>query len=102
MKHFQLLFGILLFNVFILNAQYWKLTGNSATTPGTHFIGTTDTKAFIFKVNNQKSGILDYNSSTALTSFGYHSLYLNTTGFFNTGFGHSALAANTTGNNNTG
>ena len=30
----------------------WLLTGNSGTTPGTNFIGTTDAKDVIFKTNN--------------------------------------------------
>ncbi len=30
----------------------WSLTGNTGTTAGTHFIGTTDAKDFVFKTNN--------------------------------------------------
>ncbi|NTW32295.1 MAG: tail fiber domain-containing protein [Bacteroidetes bacterium] len=30
----------------------WQLTGNSGTTTGTNFIGTTDNKDFVFKTNN--------------------------------------------------
>src|SRR6188768_1479296 len=30
----------------------WSLTGNAGTTPGTHFVGTTDNKALYFKTNN--------------------------------------------------
>lgn len=33
------------------NAQ-WSLTGNSGTTAGTNFIGTTDSRALVFKTNN--------------------------------------------------
>ena len=35
-----------------VGASGWGLTGNSGTTPGTNFIGTTDNKALEFKVNN--------------------------------------------------
>jgi hypothetical protein len=30
----------------------WDLNGNSGTTPGTHFIGTTDPQALVFKTND--------------------------------------------------
>lgn len=30
----------------------WNLTGNSGTTPGTNFLGTTDDKDVVFKTNN--------------------------------------------------
>lgn len=33
----------------------WALTGNSGTTPGTNFIGTTDNVALEFKVNNARA-----------------------------------------------
>ena len=33
-------------------AQGWELTGNSGTTPGTDFIGTTDNQDVVFKANN--------------------------------------------------
>jgi hypothetical protein len=32
----------------------WKLAGNSGTTPGTHFVGTTDNQALEFKVNGSR------------------------------------------------
>ncbi len=36
------------------NGVFWKLAGNSSTTPGTDFIGTTDAQALIFKTNNSE------------------------------------------------
>ncbi|MFN3409755.1 MAG: tail fiber domain-containing protein [Limisphaerales bacterium] len=36
-------------------ANAWKITGNSSTTPGTHFVGTTDNQALEIKVNNQRA-----------------------------------------------
>ncbi|MDR7370344.1 tail fiber domain-containing protein [Flavobacterium aquidurense] len=35
-----------------LSASGWALNGNAGTTPGTHFIGTTDNKDLVFKANN--------------------------------------------------
>ncbi len=47
----------------ITSATAWQLTGNSGTTPGTNFIGTTDANALEFKTNNAISGVLDPNGS---------------------------------------
>ena len=33
----------------------WSLTGNSGTTPGTNFLGTTDNSALELKVNGQRA-----------------------------------------------
>src|SRR3954466_12375220 len=33
-------------------AQSWSLTGNSGTNPPTNFLGTTDSKALVFKTGN--------------------------------------------------
>ena len=35
-----------------LNSTAWRTTGNSGTTPGTNFIGTTDNQAFEIRVDN--------------------------------------------------
>jgi len=92
----------------------WGLTGNALGTTTTNFIGTTDDKALVFKVNSQKAGLV---SSGTNTSFGYqtlssntgnnntangaYSLYKNTDGYHNTSIGASALQENTTGYFNT-
>ena len=51
----------------------WKLTGNSGTTAGTNFIGTTDAQDLDFRVNNniryritQKGQLYTYNSSNSV------------------------------------
>ncbi len=52
--------GIILFASFKnVNAQTWNTTGNSGTTPGTHFIGTTDKKNFVIKTNNIQRTVID-------------------------------------------
>jgi hypothetical protein len=33
----------------------WKISGNAGTTPGTHFVGTTDNQALEIRVNNQRA-----------------------------------------------
>ncbi len=72
----------------------WSLTGNSGTSPVTHFIGTTDNNALIFKVNNNKAGEVSSGTNTA---FGYYALNSNTSGSSNTAFGNNSLYNNTSG-----
>lgn len=84
----------------IVASSGWSLTGNSGTDPVTHFIGTIDTRPFIIKVNNVRSGYVD--SINANTSFGFRSLDSITTGTLNTAIGYKSLTANKTGGYNTG
>ena len=94
----------------------WSLTGNSGTLSGTNFLGTTDSQPLLFKVNNQKSGLVDHiNLSTAFgyqalnanpgsenSAFGYLALSSITTGISNTAVGSNALPVNSSGVNNSG
>ncbi len=111
------------------NGSTWGLTGNSSTTAGTNFIGTTDNIDLVFKRNNLSSGFLGAtntafgnaslpNNSTAINSaafgynalnantasgisaFGYNALAANTSGASNAAFGYNSLYLNTTGANN--
>lgn len=89
----------------------WSLTGNSGTIDGTNFIGTTDSIAVNFKVNNQQAGRIDPAGSTFYgykagmnnlstngnTGIGFNALYSHTTGHGNTANGAYALYSNTTG-----
>lgn len=44
----------------------WLLTGNSGTSPSTHFLGTIDDKDLVFKINNTEAGRLSvYEFSAA-------------------------------------
>lgn len=45
----------------------WKLTGNAGTTPGTHFIGTTDNVSFQVKTNN--AARFDFTNNGRLRSY---------------------------------
>ncbi|PJJ74511.1 endosialidase-like protein [Thermoflavifilum aggregans] len=36
----------------VISSTDWHLTGNSGTTPGTNFLGTTDNQDLVFKTNN--------------------------------------------------
>ena len=99
------------------NANVWTLTGNSGTTAGTNFIGTTDNVDLLFKANNTESGRIDLSANgTAFgveslfsvtsgiynTAFGYNTLKLITSGSANTALGYSSLATSTSGDNNIG
>ncbi|HTB99316.1 MAG TPA: Ig domain-containing protein [Ferruginibacter sp.] len=77
----------------------WSLTGNSGTNPSTNFIGTTDNKDVIIKMDNVRSGLLD--DSLGNTSWGFNALANNPTGGYNTAVGDGALARNTKGMYNT-
>jgi hypothetical protein len=77
----------------------WSLTGNAGTNSSTNFIGTTDNKPLVFKINNIRSGFID-NGLTDNTAFGYESLSNNTTGSSNTATGSYALYSNNTGTYN--
>lgn len=67
----------------------WSLTGNTATVPGTNFIGTIDNKDLIFKRSNIQAGRLGDSN----TSFGKSSL-MNSIGIKNTAIGSKALELN--------
>ena len=75
----------------------WHTTGNSGTTPGNNFLGTTDDKDLMLKRNNTQAGLI----GTTNTSYGLNSLIENNTGTENAAFGVGALQSNTTGSRNT-
>lgn len=77
----------------------WLTTGNTGTTAGTNFLGTTDNQDLVFKRNNVQSGWL--NNALNNTAFGVGSLPMVATGTQNTAFGANTLSANTTGPANT-
>jgi len=81
-----------------LHGSTWSLTGNSGTTPGTNFIGTTDATAIHFRQNNVPSGVID--SATNNTSLGYRSLASSPTGTSTTAVGAHCLQNNTSGSYN--
>ena len=76
----------------------WKLGGNSGTDTAKNFIGTTDNKPLLFKVNNQLSGHID--NVRVNTFFGYQAGKNYTTGWGSIGIGQNALLNNTTGYDN--
>lgn len=80
-------------------AAGWELTGNSGTTAGTNFIGTTDDEPLRVKVNNQQAGLI-LNNSPWNTFFGYGAGKSNTSGNINVGIGWGALRDNQTGGSN--
>lgn len=92
----------------------WLLRGNSGTSAATHFIGSTDNVPLVFKVNNQKAGLIDVapnlflgyqaglaNTGNENTGLGYQALYSNNTGGGNTATGTYALGLSTSGSGNT-
>lgn len=78
----------------------WFTNGNTGTDSSINFIGTSDAHPLAFRVNNQKSGWIDFTGNNN-TSLGYQGLLANTTGFLNTALGSNTLKANITGGRNT-
>lgn len=76
----------------------WSKNGNAGTTPGTDFIGTTDGRSLLFKVNNIPSGNMDIVQGN--TFFGYSSGKVFTTGINNVGIGQNSLSSLTTSSEN--
>jgi len=96
MKNFILIFIAFFItvsaNVF---SQTWSLTGNAGTT-NSNFVGTTDNRPLLLKVNNQWAGSTGFTDNYNV-SFGYSSLNPLNAGGNNTAFGAQALRANTSG-----
>jgi hypothetical protein len=79
------------------DTDYWKLTGNSSTTGGVNFIGTTDDQPVEFRVNNQRA--LRLESQGRLVGGPGNNLAMNATysailgGQFNTNESHHSSIA---------
>jgi len=101
-------------------ASGWSLTGNSGIDTSINFLGTTDQKPLLLKVNNQPAGELynntvsigvnafhdPKNSGIPITAVGFNALHSNSWqgsagGIENAAFGTDALSLNTTGSVNT-
>ena len=93
----------------------WSLKGNAGTDPTINFIGTTDKKPVIFKINKNHYGIISIDNLAfgkfsllsnidgfANVAFGDFSLRNNTSGIYNIGIGTYSLFNNATGNDNIG
>ena len=84
----------------LFNNYGWSLTGNSGTTAGTNFIGTTDAQDIVFKVSSLESGRISVSASNT-TALGVGALALNSSGTNNSAFGAGALNYLTSGDSNT-
>jgi hypothetical protein len=80
------------------SGQAWLLGGNAGIDPSINFIGTTDSKDLVFKVNNTESGRIGVSSFNS--SFGISTLFQNTSGGNNVAFGSYALSKNNAGSYN--
>lgn len=83
----------------LLSGKVWGLQGNSGTTPGTDFVGTTDANDLVFKTNNVESGRL--NLALLNASYGYQALTSVTIGASNVALGYQAGQNVSTGSSNT-
>src|SRR5665213_910319 len=83
----------------IVAGSGWSLTGNKGTDSVRDFIGTTDAKPLMFRINNNWAGMIDSVSGNSF--LGYAAGKNNSTGINNTGYGYQALQSNTAGSYNT-
>lgn len=86
-------------NILASSDNAWNTSGNSGTSSGTNFIGTTDNVDVVFKRGNSPAGLLAHQ--TFNTSFGVNS-YKGTpsgssAGRWNTAIGYNSLHGNTSG-----
>ena len=106
--NFIIFFVIVSTNVFSQTSS-WSLTGNGGTNTS-NFLGTTDNKPLIFKVNNNNAGLIDVvddNGGKSNVALGHLSLDALTknlsssgTGSSNVAIGVQALQTNTSGSGN--
>ncbi|RYU95512.1 hypothetical protein [Emticicia agri] len=97
-----------------VNEATWSINGNAGTNSDLHFIGTTDTTSLSFKVNNFRSGLIDYRYGNTYFGYraGYRSIGFNSVaigayalhevnlGLNNIAVGYQALPNNQTGSDN--
>jgi hypothetical protein len=77
-----------------------RASGNIYLSGTSNFLGTSSNVPILFKVNGVSAG--NTGASTYLNvSFGYQTLFSNTTSYCNTAIGNQALYSNTTGYGNT-
>ena len=76
----------------------WQLTGNANTDTTLHFIGTTDNKSLMLRVNNLKAGTITSEGNILLGIDAGAAIL--PTGNFNNIIGHKALQNNTVGHDN--
>ncbi|WP_435356786.1 hypothetical protein [Emticicia sp. SJ17W-69] len=75
----------------------WNVNGNTGLSSDINFLGTLDTTSLVFKVNNYRSGIIDYRFGN--TYFGYRAGY-RSHGFNSVALGAYALFEANLGLNN--
>lgn len=79
---------------------FWKLTGNAGTNEASNFLGTTDKKGIVFKVNNNLAGYVAESSENVALGTGVFANF-PTIGTGNTAIGAASLSGMATGTGNT-
>lgn len=96
------------------NSNSWNTSGNSGLSANLNFIGTLDTTSLVFKVNNYRSGLIDYRYGNTYLGYraGYRSQGFNSVaigayalhdanlGLNNIAVGYQSLLNSKTGSNN--
>ena len=61
------------------SSNFWQLSGNTGTTPGTHFLGTTDNQALELRVNSGRGLRLEPNPTSPNLIGGFSGNYASNT-----------------------
>jgi trimeric autotransporter adhesin len=76
---------------FTAQSQSWNVNGNAGINPGIHFLGTLDSSAFRFRVNNLHAGEISLINSN--TSFGFRAGQ-SQAGMFTVAIGEQSMQSN--------
>ncbi|MBV4359440.1 tail fiber domain-containing protein [Pinibacter aurantiacus] len=72
----------------------WKLTGNSGTSAGTNFVGTTDDVPLMFKMNNTEAGYIGNSANGYAVEFGNNAVAAKWSNTYSVAIGASSIAWN--------
>ncbi len=80
-------------NAATFNATFWRVVGNTGTTPGTHFVGTTDNQPLELRVNNLRALRLEPDT-TSPNVIGGHSDNIVGSGYYGSIIGGGGTLGN--------
>jgi hypothetical protein len=84
--------GVVRYRALNITSAGWSTTGNGGINPATHFVGTLNNVALVFRTNNMASGFIDPSDTKRNTAFGAGAIStISIAGSGNNAFGYMAL-----------
>ncbi|MDH7462943.1 tail fiber domain-containing protein [Chitinophagaceae bacterium 26-R-25] len=80
---------------FSTSSSDWKLTGNSGTSAGTNFVGTTDDVSLMFKINGNEAGYIGNSANGFTVELGSNASVAKWGGTYAVAVGANSTASNT-------